>query len=54
MRKKHGLVAWKIRLKLSFIHTKKDLSINSGLFKLVEVSGFEPLTSCMPCKRSPN
>jgi len=22
--------------------------------KLVEVSGIEPLTSCMPCKRSPS
>ena len=23
-------------------------------FRLVEVSGIEPLTSCMPCKRSPS
>jgi hypothetical protein len=25
-----------------------------NLCKLVEVSGIEPLTSCMPCKRSPS
>jgi len=24
------------------------------LISLVEVSGIEPLTSCMPCKRSPS
>ena len=24
-----------------------------GLF-LMEIVGFEPMTSCMPCKRSPN
>jgi hypothetical protein len=24
------------------------------LRRLVEVSGIEPLTSCMPCKRSPS
>jgi hypothetical protein len=23
-------------------------------FKLVEINGIEPLTSCMPCKRSPS
>jgi hypothetical protein len=23
-------------------------------FQMVEVSGIEPLTSCMPCKRSPS
>ena len=26
----------------------------SLLISLVEVSGIEPLTSCMPCKRSPS
>ena len=24
------------------------------LIQMVEVSGIEPLTSCMPCKRSPS
>jgi len=23
-------------------------------YRVVEVSGIEPLTSCMPCKRSPS
>ena len=26
----------------------------TSLIDLVEVSGIEPLTSCMPCKRSPS
>jgi hypothetical protein len=26
----------------------------AGLVGVVEVSGIEPLTSCMPCKRSPS
>ena len=29
-----------------------DYYVHSAL--LVEVSGIEPLTSCMPCKRSPS
>jgi hypothetical protein len=27
---------------------------NYLFFYVVEVSGIEPLTSCMPCKRSPS
>ena len=27
---------------------------NVVFFYVVEVSGIEPLTSCMPCKRSPS
>jgi hypothetical protein len=27
---------------------------SDGAWILVEVSGIEPLTSCMPCKRSPS
>ena len=28
--------------------------LNVVFFYVVEVSGIEPLTSCMPCKRSPS
>ncbi|CDH06504.1 hypothetical protein XBO1_2310003 [Xenorhabdus bovienii str. oregonense] len=35
------------KYRLSFFITKKDKY-------LVELSGIEPLTSCMPCKRSPS
>lgn len=33
---------------------KAHTFLRSVLFYLVEVSGIEPLTSCMPCKRSTN
>jgi hypothetical protein len=32
----------------------KKLLPNYEFFYVVEVSGIEPLTSCMPCKRSPS
>ena len=32
----------------------KTLVIWRGFTILVELSGIEPLTSCMPCKRSPS
>ena len=31
-----------------------SLLLNVVFFYVVEVSGIEPLTSCMPCKRSPS
>ncbi len=31
---------------------KKRLSNSDNLFFFVEIIGFEPMTSCMPCKRS--
>ena len=30
------------------------LTAAAGNVSVVEVSGIEPLTSCMPCKRSPS
>ena len=37
-----------------FLWHKKTHSNECVAKKLVEVSGIEPLTSCMPCKRSPS
>ncbi len=31
-----------------------DGDLGSNSIVLVEISGIEPLTSCMPCKRSPS
>ena len=31
-----------------------DRDFNQNFYFVVEVSGIEPLTSCMPCKRSPS
>ena len=36
-------------------NAKNQIQANSNSNRsLVEVSGIEPLTSCMPCKRSPS
>ncbi|CAM2169954.1 hypothetical protein BLAT2472_11257 [Burkholderia latens] len=37
----------------AFITTSTASQINHFVL-MVEVSGIEPLTSCMPCKRSPS
>ena len=40
-----------------FLHIYKKntpQSIFCGVFRLVENTGIEPVTSCMPCKRSPS
>ena len=34
-------------------HNKKASHISVRCFFLVEITGIEPVTSCMPCKRSP-
>ena len=37
------------------LHAKQTLSQLSYIpIDVVELNGIEPLTSCMPCKRSPN
>ena len=40
----------------SFGSNKKapHLLRSAGLLVLVEITGIEPVTSCMPCKRSPS
>ena len=36
-------------------HNKKNTAhVCAVLFFLVEITGIEPVTSCMPCKRSPS
>ena len=35
-------------------HKQKTLHISVQRFVLVENTGIEPVTSCMPCKRSPS
>ena len=40
--------------RVCYKHIKKTLVFWRGFTILVELSGIEPLTSCMPCKRSPS
>ena len=42
------------RLLLCLCKKKSTAHSCAVLFVLVENSGIEPLTSCMPCKRSPS
>ena len=51
----HGWDTFRDTLAMSVPQNKKAQINDLGFdLNLVEVSGIEPLTSCMPCKRSPS
>ncbi len=43
-----------IRTPVTAVKGRCPRPLDDGDLNLVEVSGIEPLTSCMPCKRSPS
>ena len=50
----HGALLGELNPHSFGLNEKSTTHFRVVLFVLVEITGIEPVTSCMPCKRSPS
>ena len=50
----HGALPGELSPRSFGVNEKSTAHFCAMLFFLVEITGIEPVTSCMPCKRSPS
>ena len=50
----HGALLGELNPHSFGLNEKSTTGFRVVLFVLVEITGIEPVTSCMPCKRSPS